>query len=125
MEVREGMETHLAIYVQRRPALVEACRDHRGDDREAETHSLRPVVPQKQDSRRLANEAGAAAGAGVGVVGPPRSNLKEITLYGNIAAFAISFFSAGMLTVIAVIFIFWLTCAIQSGMEYVFATPQD
>ena len=56
---------------------------------------------------------------------PPRSNLKEITLYGNIAAFAISFFSAGMLTVIAVIFIFWLTCAIQSGMEYVFATPQD
>ena len=56
---------------------------------------------------------------------PPMNNLKEIVLYGNIAAFAASIFSSGILTVFAFVYFLWLTCAIQSGLEYAFATPQD
>ena len=56
---------------------------------------------------------------------PPSSNLKEIVLFGNIAAIALGFFSAGFLSVITIIFMLWLTCAIQNALEYTFAIPQD
>jgi len=55
----------------------------------------------------------------------PSSNLKEIALFGNIAAFAISFFSAGILFAITIIFSLWLTFAIQQALEFTFATPQE
>ena len=56
---------------------------------------------------------------------PPASNLKEIVLFGNIAAFAIGFFSAGFLAVVSIIFQLWLVCAIQQALEYAFDVPQD
>ena len=55
----------------------------------------------------------------------PASNLKEITLFGNIAAIALGFFSAGFLSVITIIFTLWLTFTIQQALEFTFATPQE
>ena len=56
---------------------------------------------------------------------PPLSNLKEIVLFGNIATFALGFFSAGVLVIVPIIFQLWLACAIQQALEYTFAVPQD
>ena len=55
----------------------------------------------------------------------PASNLKEIVLFGNIATFALSLFSAGILVAITIVFTLWLTFAIQQALEFTFAIPQE
>ena len=56
---------------------------------------------------------------------PPVDNLKNIILFGSLASVAISFFSAGFLSLLAFIFLIWMTCAIQYAIEYALDTPQD
>lgn len=48
----------------------------------------------------------------------PLHNLKEIILFGSIAAYAASFASAGLLSVITIVFFLWMNCAIQYSVEY-------
>lgn len=55
----------------------------------------------------------------------PVNNLKNIILFGSLAGVAVSFFSAGFLSILAFIFFVWMTCAIQYAIEYALDTPQD
>ena len=56
---------------------------------------------------------------------PPVDNLKGIVLFGSLASYAVSFFSAGFLAAVAFVFTIWLCCAIQYAIEYSVDTPQD
>ena len=55
---------------------------------------------------------------------PPVDNLKGIVVFGSLASYAVSFFSAGFLAAQAVVLTIRLSFAIQYAMEYGLDTPQ-
>jgi hypothetical protein len=54
---------------------------------------------------------------------PPVDNLKGIVLFGSLASYAVSFFSAGFLAALVFVFTIWLCCAIQDAIESSLDTP--
>ena len=74
---------------------------------------------------KIIQEKKASGSARSDSMAPPVKNLKNIVLFGSLAVVALSFFSAGFLSVLAFIFLIWVSCAIQYALEYALDTPQD
>ena len=73
------------------------------------------IIQKKKESGKLRDD---------GMV-PPVDNLKNISLYGNLASYAIAIFSAGFLYIVSIVFTLWLCCSIQYALEYALDTPQE
>ena len=73
-----------------------------------------------RNALNLANEETPGSFARSPLINPPKKNLKEIVLYGNIISFAAAIASSGHLSFIPLIFDIWLILEIQSAMEYSF-----